>query len=67
MYLKECLDSTFVSSVGKFLGRFEYELAAFTGAKPAVAVVNGDVHIGAGSFVGSNSIIKEGVFIGDIA
>lgn len=40
-YLKECLDSTFVSSVGKFVDRFEAELAAFTGARHAVAVVNG--------------------------
>lgn len=40
-YLKECLDSTFVSSVGKFVDRFEAELVAFTGAKHAVAVVNG--------------------------
>jgi perosamine synthetase len=40
-YLKECLDSTFVSSVGKFVDRFEAELAAFTGARCAVAVVNG--------------------------
>lgn len=41
LYLKECLDSTFVSSVGKFVDRFEAELAAFTGARHAVAVVNG--------------------------
>jgi aminotransferase in exopolysaccharide biosynthesis len=41
LYLKECLDSTFVSSVGKFVDRFEVDLAAFTGAKYAVAVVNG--------------------------
>ncbi len=41
LYLKECLDSTFVSSVGKFVDRFEGELATFTGAKHAVAVVNG--------------------------
>lgn len=40
-YLKECLDSTYVSSVGKFVDRFEDELAAYTGAKKAVAVVNG--------------------------
>ncbi len=40
-YLKECLDSTFVSSVGKFVDRFEAELAAITGAARAVAVVNG--------------------------
>ncbi|NEP26637.1 LegC family aminotransferase [Moorena sp. SIO3I6] len=40
-YLKECLDSTFVSSVGQFVDRFERELAAYTGANHAVAVVNG--------------------------
>lgn len=41
LYLKECLDSTFVSSVGKFVDRFEQDLAAYTGAKYAVAVANG--------------------------
>ena len=41
LYLKECLDSTFISSAGKFVDRFEVELAAYTGAKHAVAVVNG--------------------------
>jgi perosamine synthetase len=40
-YVKECLDSTFVSSVGKFVDRFEADLAAFTGAKHVVAIVNG--------------------------
>ena len=40
-YLKECLDSNYVSSVGKFVDRFEADLAAYTGAKHAVAVVNG--------------------------
>jgi perosamine synthetase len=40
-YVKECLDSTFVSSVGKFVDRFEADLAAYTGAKYAIAVVNG--------------------------
>lgn len=41
VYLKECLDSTFVSSVGKFVDRFEADLARLTGAKYTVAVVNG--------------------------
>ena len=41
LYVKECLDSTFLSSVGKFVDRFENDLAAYTGAKHAVAVVNG--------------------------
>jgi perosamine synthetase len=40
-YLKECLDSTYVSSVGPFVDRFEAELAAFTGVRHAIAVVNG--------------------------
>lgn len=40
-YLKECLDSTFVSSVGPFVDRFEEVLAGYTGARHAVAVVNG--------------------------
>jgi perosamine synthetase len=41
LYLKECLDSTFVSSVGKFVDRFEVDLVTFTGAKHVIAVVNG--------------------------
>ncbi|GKT11116.1 MAG: perosamine synthetase [Thiomicrorhabdus sp.] len=40
-HLNACIDSTFVSSVGKFVDQFEDEVAAFTGAKHAVAVVNG--------------------------
>lgn len=40
-YLKDCLDSTFVSSVGQYVDQFEVELAKYTGAKYAVAVVNG--------------------------
>jgi perosamine synthetase len=40
-YLKECLDSTFVSSVGKFVDRFESDLAAYIDVKHVVAVVNG--------------------------
>ncbi len=41
LYLKECLDSTFVSSVGKFVDRFELDLTHFTSAKYAVGAVNG--------------------------
>ena len=40
-YLKECLDSTYVSSVGKFVDQFEINLALYTGANYAVATVNG--------------------------
>lgn len=40
-YVKECLDTGWVSSAGKFVDRFEAELADYTGVKRAVAVVNG--------------------------
>lgn len=40
-YVKECLDSGWVSSVGAYVDRFEEALAVFTGARRAVAVVNG--------------------------
>jgi aminotransferase in exopolysaccharide biosynthesis len=40
-YLLDCLDSTFVSSVGVYVDRFEDEFARITGAAKAVSVVNG--------------------------
>src|SRR3954468_20516306 len=40
-YVKECLDTGWVSSVGKFVDRFEADLARITGAKRAVTVANG--------------------------
>lgn len=40
-YLVECIDSNFVSSVGEKVTEFEESIAAFTGAKYAVATVNG--------------------------
>ena len=40
-YLEECVDSTFVSSVGKFVDLFEEKMAEYTGSKYAVATVNG--------------------------
>lgn len=40
-YVNECITTGWVSSVGKFVDRFEVDLAQFTGAKRAVAVVNG--------------------------
>ncbi|WP_078555821.1 LegC family aminotransferase [Bacillus alkalicellulosilyticus] len=40
-YVKDCLDSTFVSSVGKYVEQFEENLAEYTGVKRAIAVVNG--------------------------
>ncbi|MDH4618258.1 LegC family aminotransferase [Brevibacillus sp. AY1] len=40
-YVKECLDTGWVSSVGKYVDRFEEMLREYTGVKRAVAVVNG--------------------------
>jgi len=40
-YLNECIDSTFVSSVGKFVDEFEKKIANYTGAKYAIATSNG--------------------------
>ena len=40
-YLEECIDTTFVSSVGKFVDRFEADMAAYTGARKAVVCVSG--------------------------
>ncbi len=40
-YVQECISTKWVSSVGKFVDRFESDLAAYTGAKKAVVVGNG--------------------------
>lgn len=40
-YLAECIDTTFVSSVGQFVDRFEKEIAVYTGCKRAVVCVSG--------------------------
>ncbi len=40
-YLNDCIDSTFVSSVGKYVDNFEKEFAKIVGSKYAIATVNG--------------------------
>ena len=40
-YLSDCVASAYVSSVGAYVDRFEADLVALTGAKHAVATVNG--------------------------
>jgi perosamine synthetase len=40
-YVKECLDSNWVSSAGPFVGRFERMVAGFVGTKYAVSTQNG--------------------------
>lgn len=40
-YVRACIDTGWVSSVGSFVDRFERDLADYTGARHAIAVVNG--------------------------
>ena len=40
-YVKDCIDTGWVSSVGAYVDRFERDLCAITGAKHAVATSNG--------------------------
>ena len=44
-YIKECLDTNWVSSVGSYVDRFEEMLADFSGAKHGVATVSGTAAI----------------------
>jgi perosamine synthetase len=57
-YVRECLDTAWISSAGPFVDRFENELAAYVGADHAVATVNGTsaLHV---------SLIVAGVGPGD--
>jgi perosamine synthetase len=40
-YVIECIETEWVSSVGKYVDEFEQKIAEYTGAKYAVACVNG--------------------------
>ena len=40
-YVKECIDTEWVSSAGKYVDQFEQKIAEYTGAKYAVGCVNG--------------------------
>jgi perosamine synthetase len=44
-YVNEALESTWISSKGKFLDRFEAEFAQFAGARHGVATANGTVSL----------------------
>jgi dTDP-4-amino-4,6-dideoxygalactose transaminase len=44
-YLRECIESTYVSSVGPFVGRMESEVASKVGARYAVACASGTAAI----------------------
>ena len=40
-YLVDCIDSTFVSSIGEYVDKFEKSISQFTGATYSIAIVNG--------------------------
>ena len=44
-YVNECLDSTWISSKGEFIGRFEDEFSKFTGTQHSATCSNGTVAI----------------------
>ena len=58
-YVVETIESTFVSSVGAFVDRFERDMAAYTGSQKAVATVNGTAALHA-------ALILAGVQPGDL-
>jgi perosamine synthetase len=59
-YLTECIDTTYVSYVGKFVNRFEEMISAYTGAKYAVATVNGTCALQTALMIAG---IKSGDFV----
>ena len=70
-YLTECIKTGWVSSVGKFVDRFEQELAAFTGTRRAVAVANGTVALHAclrlaGVEPGDEVLVPTLTFVGTV-
>ena len=70
-YVKECLDMEWVSSAGKYVDLFEQKIAKYTGAKYAVACVNGTsaLHVSlhlAGVNPGDEVIIPTLTFIAPV-
>ncbi|HTS19117.1 MAG TPA: LegC family aminotransferase [Verrucomicrobiae bacterium] len=70
-YVKECLDTGWVSSAGKFVDRFETETCQYTGAKHAVACASGTaaLHVAlriAGVTAGDEVIVPTVTFIASV-
>ena len=70
-YLKECLDTNWITSVGRFLDEFEQSLASFVGAKYAVACCSGTaaMHVGLrllGVQAGDEVIVPATTFISTV-
>ena len=67
-YVKECLDTGWISSAGEFVGRFERAIEKITGATHAVATVNGSaaLHIAllvAGVRPGDGVLVSDLTFV----
>ncbi len=58
-YVNNTLESTFVSSVGKYVDQFEQKIEAYTGAPKAIATVNGTAAL-------HTSLYMAGVKSGDL-
>lgn len=70
-YLSECIETGWVSSAGRFVDRFEQQLAEYTGARHAIAVVNGTAALHAallavGVDAGSEVLVPALTFIGTV-
>ena len=50
-YVSETIESTFVSSVGKFVDEFEHKIETYTGSPKAVATVNGTAALHASMYM----------------
>lgn len=59
-YVSETIESTFVSSVGKFVDEFERKMEGFTGAAKAVATVNGTAGLHAALYMAG---VKHGDYV----
>lgn len=59
-YVLETIESTFVSSVGKFVDQFESKIETYTGTAKAVATVNGTAALHAALYMAG---VKPGDFV----
>jgi perosamine synthetase len=70
-YVKECIDTEWVSSAGKYVDLFEQKIAEYTGSKYAIACVNGTAAIQvslrlAGVGAGDEVIVSTLTFIASV-
>ncbi len=70
-YVNECLDSSWISSKGEFITRFEHAFASFTGSQHALTVANGTVALhlallGAGIRPGDEVLVPTLTYIASV-